>query len=1056
MYDLGPLRQHLLGEGTANERPSQLELASDAARAVSSGVCAVLQAPTGVGKTRALLYAGIVHVLNQPDSNKSLYVAKTLPQLKHVSEEIDRYVIPAIDSVELSQVIRLGIGLGIKPMIDRVCSEHLGDMIECTSCPLGHQRHRPAIKTGTASLRHYGIAVKAGRCPYAYMRDSLKQSNLIIGTHAYVNHDFWLSRTFGSLDRLESVVVLVDEAHNYIDDLTQKSIVEVRLDANAHAGRYRQAESEIDMPDLYSNFIDKICAILAWIEYRHRVEAELNATSVDFGEMIYQLGTELRAALLLRVGYKAIQDKVLDIEKSWKDGQEIKRRDRKTLVRLLEAETGDFDGLIDRYEELIHRIDALYDEVSEISDRITDCYEEKDEAFRSWSEVKTEFDEARSNGALTRDLVERQNVAYEHRVNVATEQKEIINSLKKDRTQRFSDIDALKGQKQQVYEAIREAQGFVFDAVSYGYQMTQKLGELRSIIFSFVEDLKLRIGGTPTLAEDTHQPSGLLELARTVAESLQRINEVLSILPNESGVAGAFVDANPEEFESGIQALSAIEGQVAEDYVDWLSDTKQLLSVFRDMAMTPHRYYVENYESNAHGDSHPKSVLITDLDIEGKVHRFLNRFHSVVMCSATLSPADLTAEMLGWPDAIAREYPPVFPRENYCVHGLLGFNTGMAYASAEGGGRVSGEQLDYLKRIVPEVVNSLKGNVGCFVCSESFVRDAYPVLFREGLWDDDVKHLLLSNANRSLEDDYEVLSKSLGLPNEKSLDFDGEWKSILRRNEQYRIVVWFATSGKFSEGVDFPGDELSSALLIGIPYPNTIEVQALLRARVRYYSDHKSEDLANLVEEVSFHVHPYRKLCQAAGRIHRRSDDRGNIVILDDRVFGQQSSVYPDGTLRVKPNRRMNDSSVRYNILPLRVREQMVIVDTTHCRAGFQKRHLSTSFPGVVMGSYQDLYIDIKEFYEGFDYKDGARTRIRDYHLSNILYSVSRKALLHALQKQLTIVSLYVPRGYGDRVNRGYAFVTVSSYDSDAVILQALAKIRFGRRFLKAARIVES
>ena len=136
-------RQTILNEYSEYIRAPQVALAERAEDAMRIQASGVFQAPTGIGKTRAMLYAGVAHILNNPGLHKSLYVAKTLPQLEHVFCEVEKYVVPACEQHGLESTIHFGIALGTKPMIDRICSSYWQeeDNITCDSCPLSDQRY---------------------------------------------------------------------------------------------------------------------------------------------------------------------------------------------------------------------------------------------------------------------------------------------------------------------------------------------------------------------------------------------------------------------------------------------------------------------------------------------------------------------------------------------------------------------------------------------------------------------------------------------------------------------------------------------------------------------------------------------------------------------------------------------------------------------------------------------------------------------------------------------------------------------------------------------------
>ncbi len=89
-------------------------------------------------------------------------------------------------------------------------------------------------------------------------------------------------------------------------------------------------------------------------------------------------------------------------------------------------------------------------------------------------------------------------------------------------------------------------------------------------------------------------------------------------------------------------------------------------------------------------------------------------------------------------------------------------------------------------------------------------------------------------------------------------------------------IYFSVIGGRVSEGMDFPGNTLEMALLVGIPYPKPTARQKGLR---RYY-DIKTGNgwlFAVLAPTV-------RKILQAMGRVIRSEEDRGVAVIMDVRA----------------------------------------------------------------------------------------------------------------------------------------------------------------------------
>jgi DNA excision repair protein ERCC-2 len=82
--------------------------------------------------------------------------------------------------------------------------------------------------------------------------------------------------------------------------------------------------------------------------------------------------------------------------------------------------------------------------------------------------------------------------------------------------------------------------------------------------------------------------------------------------------------------------------------------------------------------------------------------------------------------------------------------------------------------------------------------------------------------------------------------------------------------------GRTSEGVDFPGNQMNSVIVVGVPYA---EPTPRVKAQISYYET----CFPKLGREYGYVLPAMKKASQAAGRPVRRLEDRGAIVFLDYR-----------------------------------------------------------------------------------------------------------------------------------------------------------------------------
>ncbi|QHE87573.1 ATP-dependent DNA helicase [Hydrogenophaga sp. BPS33] len=190
-------------------RPGQRELAAAVYRAHGAGRHLLAQAPTGIGKTMATLFAALRAAPAQ-GTDKLLYLTAKTPGRQLALQALQRMQTRPLRVLEL--VAR-----------EKAC-EHPDKACHGDSCPLArgfYDRLPPAREAAVqaawldkAALRN--IASQHEVCPYYLSQELLRWSDVVVGDF---NHFFDVSAQAWSLavnDDLR-VGLLVDEAHNLIE-----------------------------------------------------------------------------------------------------------------------------------------------------------------------------------------------------------------------------------------------------------------------------------------------------------------------------------------------------------------------------------------------------------------------------------------------------------------------------------------------------------------------------------------------------------------------------------------------------------------------------------------------------------------------------------------------------------------------------------------------------------------------------------------------------------------------------------------------------------------------
>ena len=116
-----------------------------------------------------------------------------------------------------------------------------------------------------------------------------------------------------------------------------------------------------------------------------------------------------------------------------------------------------------------------------------------------------------------------------------------------------------------------------------------------------------------------------------------------------------------------------------------------------------------------------------------------------------------------------------------------------------------------------------------------------------------------------------ILSQKRNMTNKEKEDFLSEFS----RTDGKYLIGFCVMGGIYAEGIDLVGDSLIGAVIVGIGMPSLSYEREALTA----YYDEKYEEGKQFA-----YIYPgMNRVLQAAGRVIRREEDRGVIVLVDDR-----------------------------------------------------------------------------------------------------------------------------------------------------------------------------
>jgi len=253
--------------------------------------------------------------------------------------------------------------------------------------------------------------------------------------------------------------------------------------------------------------------------------------------------------------------------------------------------------------------------------------------------------------------------------------------------------------------------------------------------------------------------------------------------------------------------------------------------------------------STGYGESRRVSLDLVALDPTAVTENVLNMVHSSVAISGTMSPLDAYAEMLGFgSDAVKATFQSPFARKNRLGLIVSGLDTSFQNRSKSTFERM----VDHCVA----VADVTPSNTGIFTSSYSVGES----LIDAGLEKRLRRKLFVEKPGMK------------GVENDKLID------DFRKQGDRGGAVLLGVQGGRNSEGGDFPGTTMESVVVVGVPYAKPTP---RMEAQIRYYDsrfNQKGRDYAYVLPAMT-------RAIQAAGRPVRRLDDKGVIVMLDQR-FG--------------------------------------------------------------------------------------------------------------------------------------------------------------------------
>ncbi|MCR5701434.1 MAG: ATP-dependent DNA helicase [Lachnospiraceae bacterium] len=235
----------------------------------------------------------------------------------------------------------------------------------------------------------------------------------------------------------------------------------------------------------------------------------------------------------------------------------------------------------------------------------------------------------------------------------------------------------------------------------------------------------------------------------------------------------------------------------------------------------------------------------------------VDKGNATIFFSATMLPITYYKELLNNNESDGAIYiPSPFPKENRAL--LIGTDVSSRYT-------LRGPAMyEKIARYVDILVHGKKGNYMIFFPSYKMLNDVYEVVVA-----------------LDLISDVEIIRQEQHFNEEDREHF------IERFKDNDNAVVGFCIlGGIFSEGIDLAGEHLIGAAIVGTGLPMVCNENEI---KLDYFAERKGNGFCYA------YLYPgMNKVQQAAGRVIRTMEDRGIILLLDERfVTGQVVDTFP-------------------------------------------------------------------------------------------------------------------------------------------------------------------
>ena len=265
--------------------------------------------------------------------------------------------------------------------------------------------------------------------------------------------------------------------------------------------------------------------------------------------------------------------------------------------------------------------------------------------------------------------------------------------------------------------------------------------------------------------------------------------------------------------------------------------------------------YDENYATCYEKLKKDLKLKLFCINPSSQLMNALKRCRAAIFFSATLTPMSYFKKILGCNgDAAGITIPSPFPGKNLNL--FISDRISTLYRDREK------TRLEVLQAIYT-LINQRKGNYLIFFPSYEYM-------------------MMVCESFRPHDPNSEIMIQTPGMSESERDDFLNRY----RHTSTNSLVGFAVMGGVFGEGIDLVGDHLSGAVVVGVGLPGI----SLEKELIKDYFTHSD----NAGFEYAYQYPGINRVLQAAGRVIRTENDRGVVLLIDQRYATHRyRSLFP-------------------------------------------------------------------------------------------------------------------------------------------------------------------